>query len=185
MKKLLSLMLALSFVFCLTACADKGGKTDNNSIDVKYYANLGQINNADYKLGEDVESVKQKLNAEQSDSSGEDEPFYYDFQSGDYTVLTDGLVCCCYKTENSGGGITHIVKYGDAYGFAQSTISTEVRDAMSDMGYTATERDVKSGELFFMPSASGLTVLQYDFDKNSVLFVFQESALSATIIYAR
>ena len=54
---------------------------------------------------------------------------------------------------------------------------------MSEMGFDATEREAKSGELFFLPASAGTTVLQYQIKENTVLFVFQEHALSATVIY--
>ena len=183
MKKLLSLALCVIFALSLTACGDKNGKIDSHSVDVEYYANLGQINDVGYKLGDSVDTVKEAISTATTDDEGE--YLYYDYTSGDYTVMTDGTVCCCYETENEADGITYIVKYGDAYGFAQGAISTEIRDTMSDMGFDADEREAKSGELFFLPSSGTLTVLQYDFDTNTVLFVFEEHALSAAVIYTR
>lgn len=188
MKKHLSLVIALVIMLCLTACTGNKSKTDGETVDVKYYADLGQINGVDYKLGDSVETVKQKLEAAAQSSSSEDEEgFFYDYQSGDYTVLTDGTVCCCYKTEKPEDGITHIVKYGEAYGFKQGSVSIEVSDAMSKAGFSTKERDAASGELFFLPSGTGssYSVLQYDFNKNSVLFVFDENTLSAAVISAK
>lgn len=185
MKKILSLVLCIIFVFSLTACGGNTKKSSNHEIDIKYYANLGQINDVQYKLGGDVDSAQESLSADEGNSVDEHghEKFYYDYQSGDYTVLTDGTVCCCYKTDDKDNGITHIVKYDGAYGFNQGAISTQVRDTMSDMGYTADEREAKNGELFFLPASAGLTVLEYKIDDATVLFVFQEHALSATVIY--
>lgn len=184
MKKILSLVLCIVFMFCLTACGKSSGKSDHD-IDIKYYASLGQINDVEYKLGGDVDSAQQTLSADIENSVDEHghEKFYYDYQSGDYSVLTDGAVCCCYKTESKADGITHIVKYGGAYGFNQGAVSTQVSDTMSSLGYEANEREAKSGELFFMPAGAGFTVLEYKIKDNTVLFVFQEHALSATVIY--
>ena len=181
MKKFLSLILTTCFLFCLCACGNNNGKAKNHSVDVKYYANLGQINDLDYKLGNSTQDTKSVLSTATVNDDGE--YLYYEYSAGEYTVMTDGTVCCCYKTDSASGGITHIVKYGDAYGFNQGSVSTEVRDTMTDMGYTAKEREAKSGELFFLPSSGEFTVLQYDFDKNSILFVFEEHSLSATVIY--
>ncbi len=183
MKKFLSFALCIIFALSLSACGDKTGRTDNHSVDVEYYANLGQINDVSYKLGDSVDTTKDTLSTVTTDDEGE--YLYYDYASGDYTVMTDGTVCCCYKTEDKSIGLSHIVKYGDAYGFNQGAISTEIRDTMADIGFTSSEREAKSGELFFLPSSGTLTVLQYDFDKNTVLFVFEEHALSATVIYKR
>ena len=115
----------------------------------------------------------------------EKEAFYIDFESGEYTVMTDGNVLCCYVTNQKQNGLTHIIKNGDAYGFELGLISSQVRDAMSKKGFKATERDADKSELFFLPGSANMnmTVLEYKFDENTVLFVFEDSALSATVIY--
>ncbi len=191
MKRIVSIVLCIIFVLSLTACGGKEGKKNNHSIDVEYFAKLGQINEVDYKLGDDVDKTQKSLCAKyeslqngEGDFAEEDEAFYYDFESGDYTVMTDGNISCAYATEDKGSGITHVVKFGDAYGFAIGTVSTKLRDTMSAEGFDATERDAKSGELFFLPGSANMdmTVLQYKFKENTVLFVFQEHALSATVI---
>lgn len=187
MKKVLSVIICLVLTLSFTACKEKGSNGSDHSIDVEYYANLGQINDVEYILGGDVDKAQQSLSADESDS--EDihghKKFYYDYESGDYTVLTDGIVCCCYKTDDKTEGITHLVKYGDAYGFIQGEISTQVSEKMESMGFSATEREARDGELFFLPSTGELTVLQYDFEKNTVLFVFEEHALCTTVIYKK
>ncbi|MBQ8267685.1 MAG: hypothetical protein IJZ21_04795 [Clostridia bacterium] len=180
MKRFLSVILCMIFVLSLTACGDKTGGGSDHSVDIEYYAKLGQISDIEYKLGDSVEDTKTIL-SETLDDHGE--PMYFDYQSGDYTVMTDGSVCCCYKTADEAAGITHIVKYGDAYGFTVGAVSTQVRDTMSDMGYDTEEREAKSGELFFLPASAGITVLEYQIKDNTVLFVFQEHALSTTVIY--
>lgn len=182
MKRILSLMLCIGFIFCLAACGNNSDKANHN-IDIKYYANLGQINDIEYKLGGDVDAAQQALSADTENLEDEHEKFYYDYQSGDYTVLTDGAVCCCYKTESKADGITHIVKYGGAYGFNSGAVSTQVSDTMSSFGYESKEREAKSGELFFMPASAGFTVLEYKIKDTTVLFVFEEHALGATVIY--
>ena len=191
MKKILCLVLCIIFALSLTACGGKEGKKSNHSIDVEYFANLGQIKDVDYKLGDDVDKTKESLKAKyeslqngEGEFAEEDEAFYYDFESGEYTVMTDGNVSCAYATEDKDAGITHIVKYGDAYGFTVGTVSTKLRDTMSAEGFDATEREAKSGELFFLPGAANAdtTVLEYKFKENTVLFVFQEHAFSAAVI---
>lgn len=181
MKKLFSLVLCVIFVLSLAACGNNSNGGSDHSVDVEYYAKLGQINDISYKLGDGVDETYDIISTATLDDEGE--YLYYEYETGDYTVMTDGTVCCCYKTEDKSAGITHIVKYGDAYGFNIGAISTQIRDTMSDMGYTATEREAKSGELFFLPSSSDITVLEYEIKENTVLFVFQQNALSATVIY--
>lgn len=180
MKKILSLVLCFIFVFSLAACGqNRNGKSDHG-VDVEYYAKMGKISDIDYKIGAPIEDVKATLEQTPDDHGDSN---YFDYQSGEYTIMTDGSVCACYKTEDKSAGITHIVKYGNAYGFTVGAVSTFVRDTMSDMGYTATEREAKKGELFFLPAGADITILEYKIKDYTVLFVFQEHALSATVIY--
>ncbi len=179
MKKVISLILCVVFVLSLSACGKDGDKKSTHSVDIEYYAKLGQISDLEYKLGDSIENTKTLLD-ETVDHHGESN--YFDYPSGEYTVMTDGTVCACYKTEDKDAGISHIVKYGDAYGFKAGDVSTQIRDIMSDMGYDADEREAKQGELFFMPAAADMTVLEYQIKDVSVLFVFQEHALGATVI---
>ncbi len=179
MKKILCLVLCLIFVLSLAACGEDSDKKSNHSVDILYYARIGQINDLEYKLGDGVKQTQDLLNKTEDDHG---ESNYFDYESGDYTIMTDGAVCACYKTDDESAGITHIVKYGDAYGFTVGAVSNQIRDTMSELGYTATERGAKSGELFFLPAGADMTVLEYKIDSNIVLFVFQEHALSATVI---
>lgn len=170
MKKFLSLIICAIFVLSLTACSENGTKT-NGGGEIERYAKAGQIKEVEYKLGDDVTTTKEAL--------------YMDFETGDYTVMSDGNVSCCYVTDKKSDGITHIINNGTSYGFEQGTISTQVRDAMSKLGYDTTERDADKSELFFLPGSANMnmTVLEYKFDENTVLFVFEDSALSATVIF--
>ena len=180
MKKILSLVLCIIFALSLTACGNKSGGGSEHSVDVEYYVRLGQISDLRYKLDDSVEDAKAAL-GETLDDHGESN--YFDYESGEHTIITDGSVYCCYKTDDESAGITHFVKYGDVYGFTVGAVSTQVRDTMSNMGYESQEREAKSGELFFLPASAGITVLEYQIKENTVLFVFQEHALSAAVIY--
>ncbi len=179
MKKLLCVVLCFIFVFSFAACGKKD-KEGELEVDVEYYAKLGQISGVDYTLKGDVDDAKKSLESAESDH---DHTVFSEYPSGKYTVMTDGNVACCYETDKKESGITHIVKYGDAYGFYQGAISTQVRDTMADLGFDATERDAEKSELFFLPGSAGLTVLEYKIKDSTVLFVFAEHALSAAVIY--
>ena len=180
MKKIASILLCIVLLLTVTACGANGSNKSKHSIDIEYYAKLGKISDVDYKLGDNVEEAKDTLHLTLDDHG---EPNYYDYPSGEYTVMTDGNVCICYKTEEASSGITHIVKLGEAYGFGVGAMSTQIREVMSNMGYDASEREAKKSETFFLPASSGLTVLEYEIKDNTVLFIFVEHALSATVIY--
>ena len=179
MKRILALVLCVVCLFSLIACGGKTKQTSNHSVDVEYYAKMGKISDVDYKVGADIGEAKKALEGI-TDDHGESN--YFDYTSGEYTIMSDGQLCVCYKTDDQSVGITHVVKYGDAYGFGVGTVSTQVRDVMSKLGFDATEREAKHGELFFLPAAANMTVLEYKIKYYTVLFAFQEHALSATII---
>ena len=179
MKKLICFVLCVVFVLSLTACGSEGNEKATHSIDIEYFVKLGQIKDFEYKLGDSIDDAKTLLSQTTNDHG---ESNYFDYPAGDYTVMSDGEICVCYKTDDQASGVTHIVKYGDSYGFPVGAVSTQVRDAMTGMGFTATERETKQGELFFMPSGSDMTILEYEIEGVTLLFVFQEHALSATVI---
>lgn len=179
MKRFLNLILCIIFVFSLTACGDSNENKSDHTVDIEYYVKLGQISDLGYKLGDDVKSTKTALSSILDDHG---ESNYVEYTIGDYTVMTDGAVYCCYKTDDAEAGLTHIVKCGDAYGFTIGSVSTQIRDTMAEMGFETKERDAKDGELFFLPSSGTLTVLEYKIQNNTILFVFEEHSLSATVI---
>ena len=137
----------------------------------------------EYSLGDSIAETESALSTSNQDEDHGDYIFT-NYEAGEHTVMSDGNICCCYETENKDKGITHIVQYGGVYGFNQGAVSTQIRDTLAAAGFEAQEREAKSGELFFIPGSAGLTVLQYDFEENTVLFVFQDHALSAGVVLA-
>ena len=179
MKKILCLVLCMLFVFSLAACGEESEEKGSHSVDVEYYANLGQINDVEYKLGDSVQKTKTALE-EKVDDHGESN--YFEYPSGRYTIMSDGATYCCYETENENAGLTHVITTGDAYGFTAGAVSVEIRDIMSSIGFDAKERDAKRSETFFLPAGAEMTVLEYKFQNNTLLFVFQDHYLAATVI---
>ncbi len=179
MKKLICLMLALLFVLSLAACGKKDDKKSSHSVDIEYHAELGQIAEIGYKLGDDVDSTKTAMQTLIDDHG---EPLYTEIQSNDYTVMMAGSVFCCYKTDDKKAGLTHIITQEDAYGFTADSVPTQIRDTLKEMGYTAEIRDAKGGEIFFLPGG-GFSVLEYEIKDNKILFVFAENDLCATVIH--
>ena len=106
MKKILCLVLCIIFALSLTSCGKNLRGKSKHSVDVEYYAKLGQISNLQYKLGDSIEDAKIALSKTEDDHG---ESNYFEYESGEYTVMTDGIACCCYKTDDKDRGITHIV----------------------------------------------------------------------------
>lgn len=177
MKRFFSFVLCIVFVLSLAACGESKAKSDHG-VDIEKFAKSGQIEGIDFKLGDSVDSTKKALE-ETKDDHGDS--MYFDYTSGEYTIMSNGAVYCCYETDDKKEGLTHIVSSDTFYGFTIGDVSTAVRDTMAEMGYTAKERDAKSGEIFFLPGGN-FTVLEYEISDNTVLFVFQEHALCAAVI---
>ncbi len=177
MKKLFCLLLAFVFALSLAACGEKEGKIDNSYIQSN--AEIGKIPEIDFKLGDDVDSTKSAMQTLLDDHG---EPLYTEIESGEYTVMMEGSVFCCYKTDDKSAGLTHIITQDDAYGFGADSVPTQIRDAMDSIGYSATLRDAKEGETFFLPGG-GFAVLEYNIGEKTILFVFAENDLCATAIY--
>ncbi len=187
MKKILSLILCLIFVFSLTACGKKEkentqSKPKKHSVDVAAFVEKGEIDTIEYKLGD---SVKETDKALKNIKNEEGESNYYQKFSEDrkYIIASAGSVVCRYDVQNEDAGVTYIALSDKAFGFDIGTSVKDVKDAMKTLGHNATERQAKEGELFFLPRTASATILQYKFGKNTVMFIFVNSSLSYTVIY--
>lgn len=193
MKKLICLMLSLCFILTLTACGNKDKKNDS-ALDLEYYAKLGQIPEADYTLGTDVQKVTDELKAlrDKADAEHQDDPnhnhghdeeeFYFEIVEGQNNVLLDnGNICYYYNKANKDKGISYIVSYDSAYGFELGTVILEVKEALE--GYELTEEPLTEENAFFASYAFDGTVLKAELESATVIFVFQENELFATAIY--
>ena len=60
MKKVLCLLLSLFMIFSLSACKEEK-ESAKHTVDVEYYANLGQIPECKYSLSADSDTLKDEL----------------------------------------------------------------------------------------------------------------------------
>ena len=185
MKKIISLILCIIFVFSFVACKEE--KESNETvkryhIEIDRYVEAGRLDNFDLKVGDPIDVAMQKLQATLDDHGDSN---YSEYEIGDYTIMTDGVITCFYKTEDAASGITHIVAVEEAFGFKNLESIKTVRDALKSLGYTASEREPILGELFFMPVSEreGATILSYNIGENHLTFVFKENELSHIMIY--
>lgn len=187
MKKILCLILCMVFVFSFVACGKKDEKNTQSTIkkhnvDVAAYVKKGEIDTIEYKLGDSVEETDEALKKIKNE---EGESNYYQQFSQDkkYIIASAGAIVCRYDVQNEDDGVTYIALSDKAYGFDIGTSIKSVKDAMKTLGYNATERQAKDGELFFLPKGIEAEILEYKFGKNTVIFIFVDSALSYTAIY--
>ncbi len=193
MKKIISAFLVLVLLFSFTACSKNGSKKEN-TVDLKYYASLGQMPEAKYTLGEDPDIVIDGLNKlkEQTEAEHEEDPnhnhghdeqeFFFEIVQGEKNVLLDnGNICYYFNKENKDKGISYIVNYDTAFGFPLGTVILEVKNALADTEFT--EEAITEENAFFASYVLDGTVLKAEFPNATIVFVFQENELFATAIY--
>lgn len=194
MKKFISLFLCLCLIFVFVGCSQEKNDDDVKTLDLEYYAELGQIPEAEYTLGADVDTIVKEQTAKMEDflnnqeedpnhaHGHEEEMFYFERIEGEENVLLDnGNICYYYNKANKENGVSYIVNYGDAFGITLGTLITEVKEMCKDIEFK--EETLNEDNAFFATQGFDGTVLSADFDGTVILFVFQENALSATAIY--
>ncbi len=183
MKKLLSVFLCLITAFTFAACGGKEKNKDVAKVDLEYYAKLGQIPECKYKLGDNADTVESELSAEYEKAGEAGEDAVYEVTEGEKTVRIDnGDFLYYYVKDNKNAGISYIVSLDTAYGFASGTPLLEVTNSLKGFDYT--EETADENNTFFLLGSQSPTVLKYSFDKNSVLFVFDENSLCAVAVYS-
>lgn len=177
MKKILSLIMISVIVFSFCGCSKEKTSSDAE-VDIEYYAKLGRIPESEYSLGSNVQTVKDELSAKFE----ENPESYYNITEGEKTALIDtGEFSYYYLKEKEDEGISYIVDFNAAYGFELGTVSVEVKSALN--GYECTEKNADDNSVFFMNYSENCTYLEYNIGSNVLMFVFENNALCATVIY--
>jgi len=181
-KRLVCFALLLSVAFCFCAC--KNSKSENTKgVDVEYYANLGQIPECEFALGKNSKDIISELGKKKNEEneSTEESTGYIVNEKDDETVISvDNCDYICDKKENK---VSKIVCFGDSYGFENGTISIEVKESLSSYGFDGEEKAITEEQQKLFHVGSDCTVLQYKFEKSTVIFAFQDNALLGTAIF--
>lgn len=181
MKKVFSLMICICLSLSFVGCGKSEKKSEPEGIDVEYYANLGKMPESQYALGDDAEAAMTELEAD----SQENGDSYGTMENNGYSVLILNGIHLYYKSDNSDKGFTHIISFNEAYGFEIGTVSIEIKETLEEFGFESAERDIDEKEAFFVVGGTdNCTCLEYEFKKNTVMFVFQENMLIATALYS-
>lgn len=183
MKKLMAAVLVSVLVITLAACGKKDKKEDSADVDLQYYANVGQLPEADYKLGENPDTVSSELSAAYEKAAADGEDYIYDVTEGEQSVRIDnGSVAYYYEKDKKDGGVSFIASFDKAYGFENGTTILEIKKAVGDID--CTEEAADENNTFFLFGIQDGTVLKYKFEKNTIMFVFEENMLCAAAIYS-
>ncbi len=189
MKKIVSIFLCALMLLSFAGCkSDKASAAKKHDIDVEYYASHGKMPECEFSLGESIEEIKKTLD-ERVEGEASDEEAGHSHSEWEYTVYEEnglGLVALMginiYYDAADEKTVSELVSFGDGFGFKSGAVSLEVRDTMTSLGFETTEREAEEGEIFFLPASEALSVLEYSFEQNTVLFVFQDNALCATLL---
>lgn len=179
MKRFFSFILSFMMIFTFSACGNKNNDDNKISIDVEYYAKLGQIPECEYKIGDSVEKIENELETTQLESDHDHDTLQ--IVEGEKSVLIDnGSYCYYYLKEKKDKGISYIVSYNDAFGFEIGTLSFKIKEALKSFDFQ--EENINNENAFFMLSNTG-NLLRYTFSDYTVLFIFENDALCATAFY--
>lgn len=183
MKRLTAFFICTVLVLTLCACReDKDGSGQSHTVDVEYYAKIGQIPEHKYHLGSDAKEMQSAFDAEDDKNSEESEDghthsVYSIIEDDGYTVLSYEGANYCYKED---GKISAVVSLDSAYDFQLGDLISEIKSALSK--FECEEKAGNAEDIFFLPNPTGYTCLEYKFGANKVLFVFYENALCATAL---
>lgn len=194
MKKLCCLVLSLCFMLSLCACKKKTIETIKPTIDLKQYAKLGQIPEAGYSLGADIDKVIEELTVlkAEDDANHQEDPthnhdhdeeeFRFEVFEGENNVLIDnGIVNYYYHKADKSAGISCIVVYDTAFGFSLGTLISDIKRAASDIEF---KEEIWTEESNVpVTNVTDGTILTAKFDESTIVFLFQENELYATVMY--
>ena len=184
MKRLTALVLSAVFVICLCGC-DKENKKNGDKIDIEYFANVGQIPENEITLGTTPEKLMSTIAEREKEAIKNGEDYGYNEHIGENNVcISEGPYDYYYKKANPEKGIGYIVSYVTAFGFETGEAILNVENAVKDFDYTV-EAANENNAFFYIGDYSLATVLRVSFEKNTVVFVFENNALAFTAIYSK
>lgn len=182
MKKTACLILSLITLVSLSACGKEKEKEKTASVDLEYYASLGQIPECEYKLGQNAKELENELSKKDEAAASAGEEYVFSVTEGEKSVRIDnGSFAYFYEKEKEEGGISYIAAFDTAYGFNIGESMLDVKDSLAE--YEFTEEPADSDNVFFLMGVENGAVLKYTFDKNVIIFVFEDGELFAAALY--
>ncbi len=183
MKRILSILLVMSLIFGLTGCKNDGEaeKAVEHSVNIEEYAKKGEIPECNYKLGMNLDELKEGIEADFEQTEHHDHDFAYFVEEREEGALINaGLYMYYYDEYNEADGVKCIVSFDEAFGFKTGTVIVQVEEVLKQYEYV--EENFNDTNAFFIFGSEG-KVLRAEFGDYTVIFAFVENALSATAIY--
>lgn len=165
--------------------------------ELKEQVEKGEIPGIPIKLNQSVQSVKEYYHygdpaygyegttasgASTATAADEEADFLTIVEMEGYNKLLAGDAGYCYKTNREADGISALVSFGEAYGFATS-LSTE-QDVEQSLGTADETLDSpeKSDLFFIIGQPQNAKLLRYRFGKERVDFLMVDGLLSAVAL---
>lgn len=179
MKKILCVALSLLLIFSLAACGGEE-KASTKTVDLEKYSKSDGIPECKYTLGTDVETLKDEL-SDYAESEEGSESLYDEYEGEETVCVTNGVYNFYYEKDNEDAGVAYIASFDKAFGFEIGGSILTVKEALANTKYT--EEETNDENTFFMFAPITGSVIKCEFEKNTIIFVFENSELCATAIY--
>ncbi len=183
MKRFLSALLVMSLIFAFSGCKNNedAEKVVEHSVNIEEYAKKGEIPECKYKLGMNLDKLKEGIEKDFEDTLHDEQDIAYFVEEREEGALINaGLYMYYYDEYNEAQGVKYIVSFDEAFGFKTGTVIVQVEDVLKQYKYV--KEDFNDTNSFFILGAQG-KVLRAEFGEYTVIFAFVDNALSATAIY--
>ncbi len=209
MKKLIAVALCIILTVLLTACqgGSGGGSSSDASrltlntgatVDVKAYAEKGEIFNCEFKLGTAIDEIKlayhygdeEYWGAGSETSTASDDVKHnidatpLEIYGEDPIRLITGDAKYYYHPASEADGVAYVAYFGDAYGFRVGiSVTEDIKAALTDE--PVADGFAESEDVFFIPGApEEIYKLEYSINgKYTLSFFFENGKLAATTLY--
>lgn len=198
MRKLISVILCLVFVFSFVACgknaddnASSSTVVDDKSAEVEAaVVTNGSIPELKFALGDsvyDLDAYYKNLVKEQEQAHENTEGHVH--EEGDILLnISEGVLSATYEIGSAKyyyekakakSGIAVVCSLGDAYGFKQGSSKQDIEAALS--GLEIKSLNAGEDELYFVPLSEAI-ILRYKKGNKQLDFYFYSNELVATVL---
>jgi len=181
MKRTLAFLTAICLLLCFGGCSKKAQsqETPKTVKEVEEYAIKGQMPESEYKLGDDIATIKSELDkiALEDSESGQ----YFEGRGDSFNYLQSASFAYYYLKNSKNPTLSCLVSFEKAYTFNVGDLIIEVEQGLSDYGFT--EENFNDTNSFYIFGAQDGTILKKEFGEYTVSFAFIDNALAATAIY--
>ena len=169
MKRVICVMLALSLFMFAAACKEK--KTEvKHDIDIKYFADMGAMNESDLKIGDLVPEEK------------EDDDTYFFTKTENESYVSNGNFCYYSDGKEKDPKIYGIAAFSNCMGFETGDISIEITDVLNAQEIEYAQREPEEDEVYFLPEGQNREIIECKGLKYVLKFVIEDNALCAAFL---